>query len=542
MISDEWKKCAKSIIGGGELSDFQIDAINAVTTSRKNILIDGPPSTGKTVMGFIALFHEIKKGNRGVLIEPLRVLVEEKYKILNENKDIIEQLIGPFKLSYKMGGSLVDFNFEEKELLITTPEYYLSMDNSIIPGIICVDEAQMINSPRGRSLIKIINRSQVNGENSRIVLMGHNLDHVWENWLHPSVTIKGKSKMESSIVWMGNVFQFENIVNLLHEIFEKEENSQVLIFVSQVRFTISLVEKLKSVLSEEITGESGPQSFYGKLDNVKKTQIRQSVENRKCNIVVATTALLQGVDLPFTHVIIRDISIPSRGSLTDEEILQLAGRAGRRGKKGRAFVLRKKPGRGWKKRLKKEEGAFITLTGYLSGKKATWEEIEENILNKPWFLGNVSILTNLMRKLSHNGIIFRQDEGYSLTPYGETISKSLLPLDTLIYWNNFWENCPKFQYSKFDKLLVYACATGEGTSLNKGSMVGVKSVLWDRWLKDGLWDLFFSTMGKKVVNPQKSGQRAVSIALKHLEYPRSESLFYQGFSNLEKSGKRVWSK
>ena len=63
-----------------------------------------------------------------------------------------------------------------------------------------------------------------------------------------------------------------------------------------------------------------------------------------CRCVVTTAALAMGVNLPATHVLVRDLSYGLDGSLTEGELLQMAGRAGRGIKTGQAFFLCKPNG------------------------------------------------------------------------------------------------------------------------------------------------------------------------------------------------------
>lgn len=65
--------------------------------------------------------------------------------------------------------------------------------------------------------------------------------------------------------------------------------------------------------------------------------------------MVATTALAMGVNLPATHVILRDLARGAEGSVRPDEIIQMAGRAGRGNREGHALLVLK-PNDPWTER------------------------------------------------------------------------------------------------------------------------------------------------------------------------------------------------
>lgn len=75
------------------------------------------------------------------------------------------------------------------------------------------------------------------------------------------------------------------------------------------------------------------------MGTVQRETVRASFLDGSCRCVVSTTALGLGVNLPATHVIVRDTTFPGLGPVPTEDLLQMMGRAGRGERAGHAVAI-----------------------------------------------------------------------------------------------------------------------------------------------------------------------------------------------------------
>jgi helicase len=83
----------------------------------------------------------------------------------------------------------------------------------------------------------------------------------------------------------------------------------------------------------------GARAYHAGMDAEARTAVASGVLTGAIRVVVSTTALAMGVDLPVSHVIVRDTTFPGDGPLPAAIIAQMLGRAGRGEDDGHGFVL-----------------------------------------------------------------------------------------------------------------------------------------------------------------------------------------------------------
>jgi Lhr-like helicase len=67
--------------------------------------------------------------------------------------------------------------------------------------------------------------------------------------------------------------------------------------------------------------------YHSKMSLASRDMVRQGLFSGKVRVVVSTSALAMGVNLPTSHVIIRDLTFPGVKHLSTAEIMQMIGRA-----------------------------------------------------------------------------------------------------------------------------------------------------------------------------------------------------------------------
>jgi len=154
-------------------------------------------------------------------------------------------------------------------------------------------------------------------------------------WLHPCQIVTSAFRTPlAKEVWQlddGEIAD-EVLAKSLREILA-EPSTAVLIFVYRRASAEALARKLSAELETEVAGYHS-----GQLASVR-ARTRADFLAGKCRCVVATTALAMGVNLPATHVFVRDATFFGFGKLEANELLQILGRAGRGDRVGVGVVL-----------------------------------------------------------------------------------------------------------------------------------------------------------------------------------------------------------
>ena len=143
-----------------------------VFKERPNLVVASPTGSGKTLIGEMAMLHEIKSyGRKAVYLVPLRALASEKGRVFRKYRD---------KLGLKIAVRTGDYDSDEIELkdqiiLIATYEKW----DSIIRhkpawlsevGIIVADEGHQITDAERGPTIEIM-LSRMRQANVRILLL-----------------------------------------------------------------------------------------------------------------------------------------------------------------------------------------------------------------------------------------------------------------------------------------------------------------------------------------------------------------------------------
>jgi len=127
------------------------------------------------------------------------------------------------------------------------------------------------------------------------------------------------------------------VTNLAHH-FLADPLANLLVFVYQPRSAESLARQMLADLGD-LAGSEGVDAYHARLTKNTRQQVRQSFVQGRRRCLISTTALGMGVNLPATHVIVRDTTFPVVGRLSITDLLQMMGRAGRGDQPGYALAL-----------------------------------------------------------------------------------------------------------------------------------------------------------------------------------------------------------
>ena len=329
-----------------------------ILDSRKNLVVATPTNSGKSLIGTLILLREMVPGSRVVLVEPFRALAKEKIDELEAVQSKLSKLLG-FKFTIRL--TTGDYRLTDEELseppgedgqfIVATPErldvILKNPENAHwVDSItaVCVDEAHLISEPnRGPTLECLITSFAQKPKPPRICLLSASLGNSERlvSWLTPCdlVSITGRvPPLQKSIARLTDSEKADEAIGELAKVILSDESNSMVIFVYQTASTNTLAKYLNSHFPE-LVGKAGVVAYHSQMPASQRAEARKKIESGESRCVVTTTALSAGVNLPATHVIVRDVSFPGEGPQPITDLLQMAGRAGRGDRSGTAILI-----------------------------------------------------------------------------------------------------------------------------------------------------------------------------------------------------------
>jgi helicase len=287
------------------------------------------------------------------LIEPLRALAKEKYEYLINCKKELEKIFeremgvkistGDYRVEDELfsdpppGGELLIATPERIEAILRNPEYAPWFEHL---GAVCIDEAHLLSQrKRGLTLEFLITSLLSLSQPPRLILLSATLSNLemLQQWLAPCEIIQETQRTPPLHKWVWKVANQKEadaiIVDWLQEeIIPKVEQS--LIFV----YRTADAEKLSATINDQLKSNVAA-AYHSQMSSASREQVRSAFISNKIKVVVSTTALGMGVNLPCRHVVVRDLTFEGNKPLSISDLLQMMGRAGRGDLDGTAIAV-----------------------------------------------------------------------------------------------------------------------------------------------------------------------------------------------------------
>jgi helicase len=378
-----------------KLTEVQAKAVEAgVFDGKTNLLVVAPTSSGKTLVGEMAAASASYRTRRhGIFLVPYRALADEHYaNFRNRYGELLNVVISTsdwteFDDDIRAGNfGLAVLTYEKlMGLLIDHPQL---LDHC---SVLVVDEVQMLGDPsRGAGLEKLLTQVLLHEQSPQLVALSASLDELnkLDDWLRAKLVITNERPVPldegvlsplSGRLLLANDDERQLIEgrveaeDALDDLIVKliGDGQQVLVFRASIPKTQSTAERLKRHLpapgvpaqtaaeldeleaSEKIellrrTLSSLVGFHNGDMTAGERRAVEQSFRRGEARVLVATTTLAMGVNMPTDVVVVADFKrwYPLRGQWRFREISvteykNSAGRAGRLGQRtaGLAVLL-----------------------------------------------------------------------------------------------------------------------------------------------------------------------------------------------------------
>lgn len=366
-----------------ELYDVQEEAVRHIFND-ENVVVSVPTASGKSLIGYIAMFKHLQETEKVLYIAPFKAIAVEKYRDLKELE----------KLGITVALGTGDYQYTSKKLKkadvkITTTE---KADSMLIKDVgfaedislVVIDELHFLgDEERGATMEAFLTKLLIINPRIQIVGLSATIPNYmqiaqWFATFNKTASIfSSKRRVPLKIAYYdGENLNFDDKyiyvghgkkgVDAIADYILKM-GKQVIIFVSTRRETRSLAMLLSDELAKysdfsqrmminnikstyllegkEITQThedlfecmaKGVAFHHAGLDLDTRMLVEDLFRERKLNVVVATSTLSAGVNLPAFAVIVRDMNHVKlvnghymRVPLKVNDLLQYVGRAGR---------------------------------------------------------------------------------------------------------------------------------------------------------------------------------------------------------------------
>lgn len=382
-----------------EALPLQQTAIEAGLFDGRSLLVVAPTSSGKTFLGEMLAFQKAVVGSRAIYLVPFKAIAEERHAEFTsryrDNPSLGFRCIVSDRDHHESDADLLNgkydvaiLTYEKLSALLVANQGLLSTCSAVV-----IDEVQMISDEnRGPGLELLLTKLRRLEPRCQLLALSAVLGRLndFDRWLGAQLIREEKRPVELRIGIVGPDGRFsyreansgksstENLVSgtlsaLIAELTKRDE--QVLIFSNTVRATNELAVRLADALhlpaatnairqlSDEADTETretllrvlrnGVAFHNSDCELPERLIVEGAFRSREIRVLVSTTTLSMGVNLPVDNVVLGDngkwsrqggrfVQIPWRVA----EVKNMLGRAGRFGKSvtfGRGLILAETP-------------------------------------------------------------------------------------------------------------------------------------------------------------------------------------------------------
>ena len=305
------------------------DIFRDMTSDKQmNRLVQGDVGCGKTIISFIAMFNVIKNGFQSVLMAPTEILARQHYenakKLFSDYNIKVELLVGSLKESEK---KVIREKIENGEIDIIIGTHAVFQEKVVYKnlGFVITDEQHRFGVKQRLLLSKKSKNPDI------LVMSATPIPRTVGLVMFCDLDISTVDELPSGRGKVNTYFVDENYEERYMNFIKKHisEGRQAYIVCPlvdesdtlELQSVINLYERLKERYFQNIEIEF----IHGKIKPVDKDRIMNNFENGKIKVLVATTVIEVGINVPNSNIMV--IYNAERFGLS--QLHQLRGRIGR---------------------------------------------------------------------------------------------------------------------------------------------------------------------------------------------------------------------
>ena len=305
------------------------DIFRDMTSDKQmNRLVQGDVGCGKTIISFVAMFNVIKNGFQSVLMAPTEILARQHYesakKLFSKYNIKVELLVGSLKESEK---KVIREKIENGEVDIIIGTHAVFQEKVVYKnlGFVITDEQHRFGVKQRLLLSKKSKNPDI------LVMSATPIPRTVGLVMFCDLDISTVDELPSGRGKVNTYFVDENYEERYMNFIKKHisEGRQAYIVCPlvdesdtlELQSVINLYERLKERYFQDVEIEF----IHGKIKPVDKDKIMKNFENGKIKVLVATTVIEVGINVPNSNIMV--IYNAERFGLS--QLHQLRGRIGR---------------------------------------------------------------------------------------------------------------------------------------------------------------------------------------------------------------------
>ena len=303
-----------------------------------NRLIQGDVGSGKTIVAMTLLLYIVENGYQGVIMAPTEILATQHYLSIKndfENLGVRTELLTGSVKGKKKEKLLEDIKNGEVKLIIGT--HALIEDNVEFKnlGLIVIDEQHRFGVVQRKKLrdkgilSNLLVMSATPIPRSLALSIYGDLDVSIIDELPP-----GRKPIKTK--WINNDTDLQKVYNFIAK--KLKDGRQAYFIVPLIedsdKISAKSVEEYKSEI-ENVFSDRKIGILHGKMKNSEKDQVMQDFKNKKIDILLSTTVVEVGVNVPNASI----ITIINAERFGLSSLHQLRGRVGRGEHQSYCFLI-----------------------------------------------------------------------------------------------------------------------------------------------------------------------------------------------------------